>query len=562
MKDNDGRDRGTRGSPGAGNSPGYPLSRRRFLGGLGSIAVAGTVGAGLSGCGTSSTASAPPVGKGWAKGPVTFTFLDTQEPTHLDPALQTEFDEFTVTRNVYDPLVWPDEATSTLKPWLATSWSANSTATKYTFKIRPNVTFHDGSALDAAAVVLSLNRYLAIGAAGEGYLLDGIKKVTASDAMTVTIETSAPQPWLPAHLTKFGILSAKAIEEHKTAADPWAQKYFAANAIGTGAYKFSNWAHGVSITLEKNASWWNGPWQPGSIDTVIIKAESDASTRSQLIGSRSADFATEWTIQDAVQLGKEPGFALLQESTYDTDPVIFFDTQRPPFNNKTVRQAMQYAFDYAGMREYFSGYATPTTGVFPPFYPYAVAGLPEFAQNIPKATSLLKSAGVEPSSLTVKIATPIGYADLIAGATIFQSSLQQLGVNATVQQLPYGQIIAAYEQSPSPYMVTDIYNSPFTFDPTQFMAEFLPSNSTNEFSRYSDPTVTSLITKAGSAADQSEVRQALNQAQQLLRDDAPCIFGATPKTLVVVPDYLEGYVMQKTDYRFPCLFSLLRVREH
>jgi peptide/nickel transport system substrate-binding protein len=551
---------GTRRGP---RAAAYQLSRRQFLGGLGGMAAAGSLAAGLSACGSgSSSTTAATAGKSWARPPVTFTFLDTQEPTHLDPALETEFDEFTVTRNIYDPLVWPDEATSTLKPWLAASWSANADATSHTFTIRPNVKFHDGSALDADAVVLSLNRYRAIGAAGEGYLLDGITKVTATDAMTVVIETSAPQPWLPAHLTKFGILSAQAIRAHKTASDPWAQKYFAANAVGTGAYKLSSWVHGVSITLTKNESWWNGPWQPGSIDTVIIKPESDASTRSQLIASRSADFATEWTVQDAVQVGRQPGFTLLQEKTYDTDPVIFFDAQRPPFNNKLVRQAMQYAFDYAGMREFFSGYAVPTTGVFPPFYPYAAPGLPEFSQDLPKARSLLHSAGVDPSSLSVKIATPVGYADLIAGATIFQSSLQQLGVSASVQQLPYGQIIAAYQQSPSPYMVTDIYNSPFTFDPTQFMAEFLPSNSTNEFSRYSDPVVTGLVGKAGSTTDQAEVRQALDQAQRLLRDDAPCIFGATPETLVVVPDYLEGFVMQKTDYRFPCLFYLLRVRQH
>ena len=110
--------------------------------------------------------------------------------------------------------------------------------------------------------------------------------------------------------------------------------------------------------------------------------------------------------------------------------------------------------------------------------------------------------------------------------------------------------------------MTDLYNSPFTLDPTQFLAEYLPTAFAHSFSNYDNPEVPKLIDKIQSTGDAATQQTLLNEVQHKLVDDAPCIWGGTPKTLVVVPDYLDGYVMQTTDYRFPCLFYLLRVAAH
>src|SRR5579884_1659886 len=87
-----------------------PLSRRQLL----RIAGSATASAALLTAGLGATAQA--AGIQWAKPPVTFVFVDTQEPSKFDPALQEEFDAFTVSRNIYDPLVWTDEARGELRP--------------------------------------------------------------------------------------------------------------------------------------------------------------------------------------------------------------------------------------------------------------------------------------------------------------------------------------------------------------------------------------------------------------------------------------------------------------
>ena len=103
------------------------------------------------------------------------------------------------------------------------------------------------------------------------------------------------------------------------------------------------------------------PRQPGSIDNVTVQWESSPSTTVQLIEKGAANFATEWSIDNALSVGKHPGFTLKRYRAYNTDPVIAFNQAKPPYDNKLVRQAFQYAFDYKAMRAYFHNYAQPTT---------------------------------------------------------------------------------------------------------------------------------------------------------------------------------------------------------
>jgi peptide/nickel transport system substrate-binding protein len=534
------------------------ISRRRLL----EIAGATSAGAAILGSGLSGVARAAAIPDiTWERSPVNFVFVDTQEPSHLDPAIEEEFDAFTVTRNIYDPLVWTDEAKSKLVPWLATSWKSSHHNTVHTFHLRKGVVFSDGSKLDAAGVKLNIDRYRAIGAPGEGYLLDDVKDVTVVNSMTVRITTNRPDAWLPAHMVKFPILSAAAITKHRTSKDPWAANYFASHAVGCGAYMLENWQHGLQITLKKNKHWWRG-WHAGSIDKVVVKWVAESSTRVELVQSGQANFCTEWQIPDAISTGKMKGWKLHRYKTYDSDPVIFLNQQKPPLHIREVRQALQWSFDYAGMRRFFDGYAVPMNGVFPPFYPGVDKKPPFFKQNLAKARALFKQARVNPATLTLSMMVPTGYADLVATGTIAQAAFARLGIKVNVSQLPFGSIVAAYAKPSTAAMVTPIYNSPFTLDPSQFLSELQSSSFTYAFDHYNSSKLDKIVTALQATGNKNKQAALLHHAQALLNHDAPVIWGGTPQTLVPVPNYLHGYVMQRTDYRFPTLFYLMRVAKH
>jgi peptide/nickel transport system substrate-binding protein len=520
----------------------------------------------LAACGSSGSTSTggTKVSSAWAKAPVSFVFLDTTEPNTLDPSLESEFDGMLITRNTYDALTFTDETTGKLIPWLATSWSSNKDVTQWAFNIRSGVKFTDGSTLDASVVALALQRHLAIGSVAQaGYMLNGIASAEPTGPMQVTVTTHAPQPWLPYHMTMFPIMSKQAIDSHKTSSDPWAKAWFNNNTAGTGGYQLDQWVKGTKITLKKNPNWWNGPWQPGSIDEVTVQWESSPSTSVELISKGAANFATEWSIDNALSVGQLKGFTLKRYRAYNTDPMIAFNQAQPPFDKLAVRQAFQYAFDYDAMRAYFRNYALPTSGVLPPFNPYALKSLPVYKQDLAKAKSLLSQAGVDPSSITSTCVSAAGYPDLVAGGTVLQSSLAQIGVHIKVQAIPFGTILQLVSKpGTQPALTSSLYNGIFSLDPTTFLSSFLPNSFGNEFMNYISQPLVAAYNQASSSTTQDGVRAGLDTAQQVIHDDAPVIFGALPELIIPVPDYLDGYVMQQTTDQYPCLFYQLRLHEH
>ncbi|MBJ7601266.1 ABC transporter substrate-binding protein [Candidatus Nephthysia bennettiae] len=536
----------------------HSLTRRRFLSQLGLLSAGAAAGPALLACtqqGSSSSSSS----SDWAKAPVTFVFAVDGDADVIDPHGVFDFESFQVTRNVYDPLVQVDDAALKLVPWLATSWDVSADGLTHTFHLRQGVTFHDGSKLDAQTVKMNFDRLLDM-KKGPYYVVSNVTKVAVVDPMTVAITTDGPDSYLPAHLVKVGIVSSQAITQHRTASDPWATQFFQDNAVGSGPYKLDQWQKGVQMNLVKNEKWWS-PWRPGSIDKVIIKPTADVAARIQLFQTGGADFINLWPASEAIRVGKMAHRKLLEFNTFDTDPIFYLNTQRPPFDKKEVRQAMQYAFDYNAMHDYYKGFATIPTGPMPPDFPGAAQDLQPFKQDLTKAKALLQQAGVSPSSVNPNCLVVTGVAEFSVAATIMQDSLKKLGANLTITEIPSTQLISRYSNPASAGDMTPIIASPFTLDPLIFMAFFRPDNTFN-LAKFNDPSVTAQLDKAAKTADSATQKQILHDVQHYVRDQAPCVWGARPKTLVVIPDYLDGYVMQATDYRWTVRFDNLRVRAH
>ena len=548
------------------------ISRRRLLTAAGAIAGSAGITAALAACGggsssktaTSSTSGgtqgSPTGNEGWATAPVTFVYADSGEPSHIDPALIVDFWSFSVTRNTYDPLVEIDETKSQLVPWLAKSWETSPDGTTTTFHLRDGVTFTDGSKLDADTVKMNLDRTLEL-KQGPAYLINNITAVNVVDSMTVAVVTQAPDPYVAAHLVKVGIASGQAIKDHKTTSDPWATDFFKDNIVGSGPYKLDSWQHGSQITLLKNEQWWGG-WQAGSIDKIIIKVVAETASRVQQVEKGEADFANQWPTTEALRVGKLPGFTLEQFNTFDTEPIFYLYTLKPPFDKKEMRQAAQYAFDYKAMLDYYQGNGVTPTGPIPPDYPGGAKDLQPFAQDLDKAKSLLQQAGVDPSSLNIDfILGGTGGDQFEAGATILQASLQQVGIKMTLRKVPGAQWADLEQKPETAGNVTNLIQSPFTLDPTQFLAFYLPDNFYN-MAKLNDQGITDAIKKIRTTLDETQRNQMLVDVQHTIHETAPCIWSCRPKTLVARPTYIEGYVMQATDYRWALKFQPMRIKAH
>jgi peptide/nickel transport system substrate-binding protein len=430
----------------------------------------------------------------------------------------------------------------------------------YTFHLRNGVTFTDGSTLDANTVKLSLDRTLQL-KQGPAYLINNISAVSVVDPMTVQVTTQAPDPYVPAHLVKVGIVSGQAITQHQTSSDPWAQDFLKDNAVGSGPYMLDSWQHGSQLTLVKNPSWWN-QWQPGSLDKIIIRVVEETAPRVQMIERGEADLINQWPASEALRVGGLPNFQLLEFNTFDTEPIFYLYTLKPPFDNKLMRQAMQYAFDYKAMVDYYQGYAVTPTGPIPADYPGGAQDLAPFQQDLNQAADLIKQSGVNTSGLQLDF--PIAGAggdQFEAGATILQAALSTLGIGVSIRKMPFSQWTELYSKPETSGNITDLIQSPFTLDPTQFLAFYYPDNFFN-MARLNNPDIVAAINQIKTTLDPTQRNTLLHDVQHTIRDEAPCIWGCRPKTLVAVPSYIDGYVMQATDYRWSMDFKTIRMRAH
>src|SRR5215208_5973367 len=169
------------------------------------------------------------------------------EPATLDPALVYEADGWSVVHSIYDALVQfgPDGA---LEMVLAKSMTQVDPLT-WEIKLRPDITFHNGEPLEAAAVAFSVDHILD---PKTGSQISGnfqvIEEVEEVDALTVRLHLSEPAPWLPSMMAPWLVLLPPIYASDES-------NDFANNPVGTGPYRFVRWQRGSQIALERNAEY-------------------------------------------------------------------------------------------------------------------------------------------------------------------------------------------------------------------------------------------------------------------------------------------------------------------
>lgn len=530
------------------------LSRRRFL-----IAGGAAGAAALATRSTVSTVSAQGTEE-WEPAPVKFVWSDYGEPFTIDPAIVQDSASFAFARNVYEALVEIDLDKLQVIPRLATQWQTSQDGLTWTFKLRTDVRFHDGTAFDANAVKVSIERMLGIGQ-GSSFLIDKISAVNVVDSSTVTITTKVLDPYLLAHLVKIGMVSPAAVAAHKTADDPWAKVWFAENTAGSGPYRLTAWEKGAQLTLSKNQDWWFG-WQPGSIDEVTFKWAGESTTRAQMLSRGEADLVGWLPPNDVLPIAKQPGFQLVEWKTFDTDPGIFLNTKKAPLDNLKVRQALVAAFDYQAVIDYYQGYGSTPGGPVPADFPGGGAqGFAPFKQDLGKAKQLIQESGIDPGATKLTFIVPSGQAEFLFGATDLQASAKQLGFAIEISEVPWAQMLELYKSDDTSAHLTDFALTPYSLDPIQYLRPFYYSTGFYNMCKYRNPAVDRLIDQASTTADAAAREQLLAQAETVIRDDAVCVWGCTPRLVDAVPDYVVGYHMDITDYRWATKFYPIRIKK-
>lgn len=379
------------------------LSRRRLLGAGATLAVGAGLSPLLAACGTSSS-SAGSVGKGKQGG--TLTMGIPAPPDTLDPGATGLALTLLLSMSMFDPLVWwlpgPGGTGSQFVPGLAESYTVSSDASVYTFKLRKDVVFHDGTKFDATAVKATYDHVVDPATKSKSGLgaLGPYKETRIIDPYTAQIVFTQPNAsFLHQQAAgNFGIASPTALHKYGPTG-------FGNNPVGTGPFKFVSYQTGDQLNLVRNPDYKWGPAVYGSagpamLDSLVFRIVTDDSGRYNALQSGQLQIAMGLPPNDIAAAHRSGTFSQLTVQSIGTPAGLPINVTKPPTDDPLVRQAIMYAVNQEKLvSEVLFGVDSAAHSVLTPITPgYSSASASLYSYNPGKANTLLNQAGWMPGA--------------------------------------------------------------------------------------------------------------------------------------------------------------------
>src|ERR1700761_384096 len=327
---------------------------------------------------------------------------------------------------MYDGLTMWDlssaDKPSALIPGLATEWTVNpDDHKKWSFKLRPGVTFHDGSPFNADAVVWNVEKVLKQDApqfdpSQVGLTTSRMPTLASArkiDDMTVELTTTEPDSFLPYNLTNLFMASPakwQKLFDAAQGADTKAKsaaagEAFARDASGTGPWKMTGFTPRERLELAKNENYWNKARIP-HVDRMVLLPMPEANARTAALLSGQVDWV-EAPAPDALAEIKQRGFVIYANEEPHVWPWQFSRVEGSPWNDIRVRKAANLCIDRDGLKDgLLGGLMVPATGTFEAGHPWRGNPTFQIKYDKPAAQKLMQEAGYGPNKhLAVKVQT-------------------------------------------------------------------------------------------------------------------------------------------------------------
>jgi peptide/nickel transport system substrate-binding protein len=467
-------------------------------------------------------------------GNLTIAFPADQEPAGLDGHIDPYQSTWLFNSFIADPLVILD-SDATYKPALALSWETSPDGRVWTFRLRPNVTFQDGTPFNAAAVKYNIERILdpRTQSAQLKSEIGPVSRVEVIDDLTVRISYDAPWVTLLDALRRTPIWSP-------TAAERWGLRDFQRNLVGAGPFTLAEWVTNDRMVFRRWPGY--GGWNPASthrgpayLETVTIRFIGENAVLNEAVRAGTALVGFTLTPDSRDIYKDNPNFRYLSMGQTGTGLQQVMNVRRPPLSDIRVRQAILFARDSAAInRLLYDGTYIPSDGpldnVHPCFWPGVTA---MYAPNLDRARQLLDQAGwrvvpgqairqaqgVEgvPDGTPLRLRWTVLHHRQIGEAV--QQQLRRVGVDLAVEAVPGPvqldrvnrrdfDLMYLRQRSPDPVILDQIWNSrwdqPGGWAWTGFRNEEL------------DRVVGSLRT----LSDQNARCEAARQAQRIIMENA------------------------------------------
>ncbi|HEX4223993.1 MAG TPA: ABC transporter substrate-binding protein [Pseudonocardiaceae bacterium] len=501
------------------------VSRRRILQlGVG-LAALGSLAAACSAPGAGSPGSPGSPKKGGS-----LRYARATGPTSLDPHATILAGDVYTLNQIFEPL-YITAVDGSLQPHLATGHTVSADGKTYTFALRPNVTFSDGSPLTSADVVYSLNR--AKTNKGPLGFLDGvISSVTASGASSVVVELT--QAWSPfvSDISAFSNSIVPNNLQGKPAAD------FFAKPVGTGPFTLESWVKGGTVTLAANPKYWQrpGPY----LDKVVFSVVEDANQLVQQLRAGQVDVIDDVPAANVSSLSGG-GVSVLKSPQWSVD-LLLLNAQSKPFTDPHVRRALAHAVNRAQIVKATTfGTAEVAGSFFPSSLQYYDGKTKVLDYDLAAARSELAQSGY-PSGFSAQLLVPSSNQAWNQAAQIIQDSLKQIGIVVSINSIEDAAYKSAFEKFDFDMFIDVAIND--ISDPDE-MASFeldeAGGGSNSFWTHYSDQATTDLVHQAQTAQDPTKRQALYSQIQQKVADNVPFVPLSYPTVLTGLGSGVQGF---------------------
>lgn len=460
----------------------------------------------------------------------TLTVAQGSDPVTLDPHGSNDQPSARVRAQIFETLVNHGNSLE-IVPGLATSWKQIDEVT-WEFKLQENVKFHNGDAFTAADVKYSFERIKTLPSPA-AFLIAAINAVEVVNDNTVRLVLNYPFAPILAHLAhpSNAIVNERSVE---AAGDNFGSQV----AVGTGPFVFEEWIAGSHVELSRNANYWG---EPAKVEKLIIRGIPENTVRAIELETGGADLVYNIDPTDELRLAGMPGIKLDKFETLSTS-YIGFNVQKAPFDNKLVRQAINYALDVEAVVDYiYTGQAAQVKGPLPPLVWGYNADVRSYEYDPEKAKELLAEAGF-PNGFKTTIWTNDNPLRMQI-AEMFQANLAEVGVDVEVLIIPWATYLEDTANGKHDMFILGWstvtadadYGLYALFHSTQF------GNAGNR-SFYANPRVDELLDLGRQEGDPAKRMEIYAEAQELIVEEAPWTFLIATSEVDGMQENVEGFV--------------------
>jgi len=419
--------------------------------------------------------------------------------------------------------------------------------------LREGLKSYYGNEFTTKDVLWTYQRTFALGGVGAFLMIvsniPGLDAITIIDDYTFSTTAGAANPLVVDIMVNHykAWHDSTEAQKHATDDDPWAMEWIKRNgSCGVGPYVPVEWVAGDRIELEANPNYHMG--EP-AIKNIILKVIPESSSRVAMLKDGTIDVAYSLSPSELQSLKGAPGVKVIELRSNEACWGLMNNTT-PPFDNKLVRQALNYAVPKEAIVETaYLGMAEPWKACIPSVYPDSTP--PEefpYSYDLDKAKELLVEAGF-PDGFDIELAYDTGIKAYEVAATMIKTSMAEIGVNVTLRGMPTGTITTKVQAGEMPFALwTDM---PMMGDPMYSITLTYYSTSFINYEKYLNTEVDALVDEGVGILDPEERYEHYAAVQRMIMDDAPIIFAWEPHYAVAIRDNIKDWnwnTMQDTKF--------------